>query len=111
MGSLFFDQDERVAMSDENKPPEPEQESQGSELQHLLKLISLEYESAQRGLTELSYGTSKHEFINQRIENMEHFRERVVELVGDEQKANDLVTEQTRKIDEALKSKKPEGDT
>ena len=53
----------------------PEPEGQSSELQHLLKMISLEYELAHLGLMGMAYGTSKHEFIAQRAENMERLRE------------------------------------
>ena len=31
-------------------------------------------------------------------------------LVGSEDEANDLIVEQTKKVDEALEPKKPEGD-
>lgn len=43
---------------------------QRSEVARLLAQISAEYEAAQRGLTGLAYGTSQHEFITARMENM-----------------------------------------
>jgi hypothetical protein len=58
-------------------------EEQRSEVAHLLSQISAEYEAAQRGLTGLSYGTSQHDFITARMENMGQLHNRLQSLVGD----------------------------
>lgn len=95
-------------MTDDQKPPEPEQK--GSELKHLLTLIDLEYQAAHLALYGVATGISNHQFINQRLENMERMRERVVDLVGDEEQANLMVMEQLEKSDKAAqKTEKPEG--
>ena len=65
---------------------------QGSEVAKLLSQISAEYESAQRGLTGLAYGTSKHEFITARMERMGQLHTELQSLVGDQAVA--LVAEQ-----------------
>jgi hypothetical protein len=54
-----------------------------SEVARLLSQISAEYEAAQRGLTGLSYGTSQHEFITARMENMGQLHTQLQTLVGD----------------------------
>ncbi len=56
---------------------------QRSEVARLLAQISAEYESAQRGLTGLAYGTAKHEFITARMENMSQLHSELHEIVGD----------------------------
>jgi hypothetical protein len=55
----------------------------GSEVARLLSQISAEYEAAQRGLTGLAYGTSKHEFITTRMENMGQLHSELQSIVGD----------------------------
>jgi hypothetical protein len=55
----------------------------GSEVARLLSQISAEYEAAQRGLTGLAYGTSKHEFITTRMEKMGHLHSELQSIVGD----------------------------
>ncbi len=55
-----------------------------SEVARLLSQISEEYEAAQRGLTGLSYGTSQHEFITARMENMGQLHIQLQSLVGDD---------------------------
>jgi hypothetical protein len=65
---------------------------QGSEVAKLLSQISAEYEAAQRGLTGLAYGTSKHEFITARMERMGQLQTELQSLVGDQAVA--LVAEQ-----------------
>lgn len=55
----------------------------GSEVARLLTQISTEYEAAQRGLTGLAYGTSQHEFITARMENMSHLHNQLQSIVGD----------------------------
>ncbi len=56
---------------------------QRSEVARLLSQISDEYEAAQRGLSGLSYGTSQHEFITARMENMGNLHSELQSLVGD----------------------------
>jgi len=58
-------------------------QEQRSEVARLLSQISTEYEAAQRGLTGLAYGTSKHEFITARMENMGRLHGQLQTLVGD----------------------------
>jgi hypothetical protein len=60
-----------------------EAQKYGSEVARLLSQISAEYEAAQRGLTGLAYGTSKHEFITTRMENMGHIHSELQSIVGD----------------------------
>ena len=55
---------------------------QRSEGARLLSQISVEYEAAQRGLTGLSYGMSKHDFITARMENMGQIHSKLESLVG-----------------------------
>ncbi|HYU73058.1 MAG TPA: hypothetical protein VEL31_10300 [Ktedonobacteraceae bacterium] len=56
---------------------------QRSEVARILAQISAEYESAQRGLTGLSLGSSMHEFITARMENMGQLHAELRDLVGD----------------------------
>jgi hypothetical protein len=56
---------------------------QRSEVAHLLSQISAEYEAAQRGLSGLSYGSSRHEFITARMENIGQLHNQLYSLVGD----------------------------
>ena len=49
----------------------------------ILSQISAEYEAAQRGLTGLAYGTSQHEFITARMENMGQLHTELQSIVGD----------------------------
>jgi hypothetical protein len=56
---------------------------QRSEVARLLTQISAEYEAAQRGLSGLSYGTSQHDFITARMENMGQLHNQLQSLVGD----------------------------
>lgn len=58
-------------------------EEYGSEVAKLLSRITEEYEAAQRGLTGLAYGTSKHEFITARMENMGQLHSELQTIVGD----------------------------
>jgi hypothetical protein len=60
-----------------------EADKQRSEVARLLAQISAEYEAAQRGLTGLSLGSSKHEFITARMENMGQLHAELRDLVGD----------------------------
>ncbi len=56
---------------------------QRSEVARILTQISAEYEAAQCGLTGLSYGSSQHEFITARMENMGQLHTQLQDLVGD----------------------------
>lgn len=56
---------------------------QRSEVARLLSQISAEYEAAQRGLTGLAYGTSQHEFITARMDQMGRLHGQLQSLVGD----------------------------
>ena len=58
-------------------------EKHGSEVAKILSQISEEYEAAQRGLTGLAYGTSQHEFITARMENMGQLHTDLQSIVGD----------------------------
>ena len=58
-------------------------EEQRSEVAQLLAQISAEYEAAQQGLSGLSMGTSRHDFITARMENMGRIHTQLHSLVGD----------------------------
>lgn len=61
----------------------PGMNEQHSEVARLLSQISAEYEAAQRGLTGIAYGTSQHDFITARMENMGQLHSQLQTLVGD----------------------------
>ncbi|GAC1566363.1 MAG: hypothetical protein NVS3B14_08030 [Ktedonobacteraceae bacterium] len=61
----------------------PEAGGNQSEVARLLELISAEYEAAQRGLSGLAYGASKHDFITARMENMGHLHSQLQDIVGE----------------------------
>ncbi|HEY6408354.1 MAG TPA: hypothetical protein VIY29_12875 [Ktedonobacteraceae bacterium] len=65
---------------------------QKSEIAQLLQKISIEYEAAERGLTGLSAGSTKHSFITARLEQIGVYHEQLVSLVGEVQ-ATQLVIE------------------
>ena len=54
-----------------------------SEVTRILAQISEEYEAAQRGLSGLAYGTSKHEFITARMEHLGQLHNQLQSIVGD----------------------------
>ncbi len=58
---------------------------QHSEVARLMAQISAEYEAAQRGLSGLSSGGARHEFITAKAENIGKCHEELIELVGPEQ--------------------------
>jgi len=58
-------------------------EEQRSEVAQLLSQISEEYEAAQRGLSGLSSGSSRHDFITARMENMGRIHTQLHSIVGD----------------------------
>ena len=68
---------------------EPENQSK---IARLLQQIQQEYEAAQRGLSGLAFGTSKHVFITARMENMGRYHAELTRHVG-ERKATELVNE------------------
>lgn len=58
-------------------------DEQRSEVAQLLAQISAEYEAAQQGLSGLSLGTSRHDFITARMENMGRIHTQLHSIVGD----------------------------
>ncbi|QBD80462.1 hypothetical protein EPA93_32615 [Ktedonosporobacter rubrisoli] len=53
-----------------------------SEIADLLQRIDQEYQAAQWALTGLAYGTARHDFINERLENLHALHEQVIKRVG-----------------------------
>ena len=58
-------------------------EGHQSEVARLLSKITAEYEAAQRGLSGLAYGTSQHDFITARMENLGQLHSELQTIVGD----------------------------
>jgi hypothetical protein len=56
-----------------------------SEVARVMRQIELEYQAAQLGLYGLAYGTAKHEFITNKMEQMGKLHEKLQTLVGPEQ--------------------------
>ena len=56
-----------------------------SDVARLLRQIDLEYEAAQQGLTGLSFGTARHDFINARMEQVAVCHEQLTAQVGEEE--------------------------
>lgn len=54
-----------------------------SEVAQLLSQITDEYEAALRGLSGIAYGTSQHDFITAKMENMDQLHQQLQTLVGD----------------------------
>ena len=75
-----------------------------SDVARLLSQINAEYQAAQWGLSGLSQGSSTHEFITRRMENMEIVREELVELVGEEESVR-LVVDQLGKSSQSEEGK------
>lgn len=63
-----------------------------SEVACLLEQIKQQHESAQRGLSGLAQGTTRHKFISAKMERMGQIHEELQRLVGPEQ-AIQLITE------------------
>ena len=63
----------------------PEELKQRSEVARLRAQISAEYQAAQRGLSGLSSGAARHDFISARTENIGKCHEELTALVGQEQ--------------------------
>lgn len=59
-----------------------------SEVAQLMRRIALEYEAAERGLFGFAGGSSKHQFITARLENIGACHEQLAQLVGDKQAAH-----------------------
>ncbi len=62
-----------------------ERHEQRSEVARLLAQISTEYQAAQNGLSGLSSGAARHNFISARTENIGKCHEELTALVGQEQ--------------------------
>jgi hypothetical protein len=56
-----------------------------SEIAEIKQRIQAEYEAAQQGLSGLSSGTARHDFIQAKTEMIGQYHEQLVELVGPEQ--------------------------
>ena len=56
-----------------------------SEVAQLLEQIELEYQAAQHGLSGLSGGTSRHDFIRHKMENMHEYHQALSQLVGQDE--------------------------
>lgn len=67
------------------------------EVARLLRQIELEYEAAQRGLSELAAGTARHDFITARMERIGTCHESLKQLVG-EQEASEILTETLERL-------------
>jgi hypothetical protein len=67
-------------------------EAQGSEMARLLRQICEEYESAKLGIAGLACGTSQHQIITQKMENIGKFHDELRTIVGDTAMA--LIVEQ-----------------
>ena len=63
-----------------------------SEVAQIKEQIVAEYEAGKRGLEGLAQGTPQHEFIQRKMENMQHHHARLIALVGQEQ-AGQILTE------------------
>ena len=62
-----------------------EERKHHSEVARLLSQISAEYEAAQRGLSGLSSGGARHDFITAKTETIGRCHEELIELVGSDQ--------------------------
>jgi len=69
-----------------------ETQKQRSDVARILAQISAEYGAAVQGVTGLSSGTARHDFISQKMENMGKLHTQLHELVGD--RAIAMVAEQ-----------------
>jgi hypothetical protein len=56
-----------------------------SEIARLVQQIEQEYQASKLGLEGLSSGTARHDFINQKAENIGKYHEHLVKIVGPEQ--------------------------
>jgi hypothetical protein len=60
-----------------------EMEAHDNEVARLLSRFRAEYEAAQWGLSGLAFGTSRHDFITAKLENMWRFHEELRKRVDD----------------------------
>ncbi len=67
-----------------------------SEVAQLRQQIADEYLAAQSGLTGLASGTSRHQFITARLENLGVIHERLIELVGSDEAIKIVATSNLR---------------
>ena len=58
-----------------------------SEVARLLQRIQEEYEAAQNALTGFAEGSTRHDFITAKMENMGHYQEQLAQQVGSEHAA------------------------
>ena len=56
-----------------------------SDVAQILKQIEQEYQASKRGLEGLASGTARHDFIQQRTENIGRCHEHLSDLIGPEQ--------------------------
>ena len=75
-------------------------QEQGSEVARVLRQIREEHESAYLGLEGLAYGTSQHDFITQKMENISRWHDELKGLVGD--RAMGLIAEQLDSLPDAM---------
>src|SRR5260370_32616687 len=68
-----------------------EQKQQGSDIKRLLRKIEEEYKAAYNGMYAFSSGTSRHEFINAKMENVGRYGVELTKLVGEEEAARLIV--------------------
>jgi hypothetical protein len=68
-----------------------------SDVQRLLAQIDREYQSAWNGLSGLNMGSSRHDFITSKMEQIGNCHEQLINLIGDEDEAARLVVEQMNK--------------
>jgi hypothetical protein len=54
-----------------------------SEIAQLRERITEEYEAMKQGLTGLAWGNAKHNFIDVRMKRVDHYREQLVNYVGE----------------------------
>ncbi len=68
-------------------------EASKSDIARLLRQIDLEYQAAKWGLTGLASGTSQHQVITAKMENMGKALETLTDLVGSPEEAGKMVAE------------------
>jgi hypothetical protein len=56
-----------------------------SEVARLRTQMTLEYEASRQALSGLAIGTTRHEFITNKLERMGEYHQRLTELVGEAQ--------------------------
>jgi hypothetical protein len=70
---------------------EQEDEMSESEVARLLKEIELTYQAAKNGLTGLTAGTARHDFITAKMGQLDQYRESLAHIVGADQAMEMLV--------------------